>query len=606
MCWIYGYQGPKTVRKELLQGLEKLEYRGYDSGGMILMDEDGHSQVIKSVGKVSELSSQVMTQLKNSDLKFNCGIGHTRWATHGGVTTINAHPHRDMNQTFFVVHNGIIENYQSLKKELEADGVVFISQTDTEVIPNLLAKYWTGDFLETVEKVLPMLHGAYALVIVTTHAPGQMIGVKLASPLMFGVKGDEYYLSSDMPSLANKVDEVYVLDEGELVFLDKNEFVIKSEGERIYKQASKLDNEGTDVSKGKYEHRMLKEIMEQPDVIGNALLGRLNLETGEMVASSLTYLDQYDFDSVCFVACGTSYHAGLYGTYAIENISWLSAQAHIASEFEYRNIKINPKTLYVFLSQSGETADSIDCLKKIQAWWWVSFGIVNVVWSTISRMTDCGMFMRAGAEIGVASTKAFTAQLTIVLLLSLYFAKKHATSSLAIDTILWELKVLPRKIRTLLSDYSHITGIAKKLSEYHHCFFLGKHYQLPIAYESSLKLKEISYIHSEAYAMAELKHGPLALLDDRFPVVAFCPQDAFYAKNVSSIQEAKSRLAPIISIGDNVIDRSDYHILIPDTIDVLYPFLTCVVGQLLAYETARVLWKNIDKPRNLAKSVTVK
>ena len=606
MCGIFWYQGKETnVHNILLNGLKRLEYRWYDSA-WLLVGNQKEVKLIKAVGKVTNLSEKVQKEINTEDL-FSFGIAHTRRATHGWITETNTHPHYDNKKQFYLVHNGIIENYHKLKQDLIDKWYEFYGQTDSEVITNLLTEYRNGSFLETVEKVLWIIKWAYALLIVSPLAPGEMIAAKIGSPLLFGHdKENNFFLSSDKQGLVGYVDQLTYLEDGDLLHIKNNEYTITSKGSPIQKPFEEMDIKEIESSKGSFKHFMLKEIFEQANIIRRIFKGRIDFSKKTLNAEAFHGMQNENFEHIVFIGCGTSYNAGSLWKLWMENIAWIPASCEIASEYEYRNININKKTLYVFISQSGETADSIEVLKMIKEKWWHTFGVVNVVGSTISRLTDYWLFTRAGAEIWVASTKAFTAQLTCILLLALFLGKKRNLPKAKYEQILRELAKVPIMIEDIIEDQIAIKEIAQEISKYQSFFFLGRHYQLPIANESSLKLKEITYLHSESYPSGELKHGPLALIDEKIPSIIFCPQDFLFEKNLSSIQEIKARNGKIITISDKKIEDSDYTINIPKTIDDIYPFISVIVGQLLAYHTADILWKNIDKPRNLAKSVTVK
>ncbi|MCX6825575.1 MAG: glutamine--fructose-6-phosphate transaminase (isomerizing) [candidate division SR1 bacterium] len=607
MCGIFAYQGGRRdAHKILVHGLERLEYRGYDSAGLLVGDAKGNFKLVRAVGKVSHLADKVKKEISD-DQNFSIGIAHTRWATHGGITEKNTHPHHDQNRHFYLVHNGIIENYHKLKQDLIAKGYIFYGQTDSEVVANLLEDNWTGNFMETVEKVLGMIRGAYALLIVSTYAPNEIIAVKIGSPLLFAYNGkDEYFFSSDKQALSGYADKLIYLDDGDIVHLKGNEYEIKSNGIPTQKKIEDMDIQTLESSKGEYKHFMLKEIFEQANIIRRIFKGRVDFNKNFLNAEAFHGMQDEQFKKIVFVGCGTSYNAGCMGTYRMENLAGIDASCEISSEYEYKNIKVSDDTLYVFISQSGETADSIEVLKLIKEKGGHTFGIVNVVGSTISRLTDYGLFTRCGAEIGVASTKAFTAQITCILLLALYLGKKRGLGKAKYDKVMIELSKVPVMIEDILADTVNIRKIAESISEYKNFFFLGRQYQLPIARESSLKLKEITYLHSESYPSGELKHGPLALIDTSIPSVLFVPNDLMFEKNISSIQEIKAREGRVITISDKEIHNADANIQVPSTIDEIYPFLTAIVGQLLAYHVADILEKDIDKPRNLAKSVTVK
>lgn len=606
MCGIFWYQGKEThAQNILLNGLKRLEYRWYDSAGLLVGNQK-EIKLVKAIGKVSNLSEKVQKEI-NAEEQFSFGIAHTRRATHGGITENNTHPHYDNKQQFYLVHNGIIENYHKLKQELIAKWYEFYGQTDSEVIANLLTEHRNGNFLETVEKILQIIKWAYALLIVSPLAPGEMIAAKIGSPLLFGHdKDNNFFLSSDKQWLIGYVDQLTYLEDGDLLHIKNNEYTVTSKGIPTQKPFEEMDIKEIESSKGNYKHFMLKEIFEQANIIRRIFKWRVDFQNKILNAEAFHGMQNENFEHIVFIGCGTSYNAGSLGKLWMENLAGIPASCEIASEYEYRNINVNSKTLYVFISQSGETADSIEVLKMIKEKWWHTFGIVNVVGSTISRLTDYGLFTRAGAEIWVASTKAFTAQLSCILLLALFLGKKRALPKAKYEQILRELAKVPTMIEDLLADQTQIRELAQELKKYNNFFFLWRHYQFPIANESSLKLKEITYLHSESYPSGELKHGPLALIDEKIPSVIFCPQDFLFEKNLSSIQEIKARNGKVIAVSDKEIEGSDYTIKIPKTIDDIYPFITVIVGQLLAYHTADILWKNIDKPRNLAKSVTVK
>jgi len=607
MCWIFWYQGKDhDAKKILVHGLERLEYRGYDSAGLLVGNKEGEMRLVRAVGKVSNLASKVVKEIPD-EKKYSFWIAHTRWATHGGVTEENTHPHHDRNKHFYLVHNGIIENYYKLKQELLAKWYTFYGETDSEVIANLLEDNRTGNFMETVEKVLGMIRWAYALLIVSTYAPDEIIAVKIWSPLLFAYSWkDEFFFSSDKQALAGYADKLIYLDDGDIVHLKGNDYQIKSHGIPAEKKIEDMDMESLEASKGDYKHFMLKEIFEQPNIIRRIFKWRADFKTNFLNAEAFHGMQNEAFKKIVFIWCGTSYNAWCLGTYRMENLAGIDASCEIASEYEYKHIKVSDDTLYVFISQSWETADSIEVLKMINQKWWHTFWIVNVVGSSISRLTEYGLFTRWGAEIWVASTKAFTAQITCILLLALYLGQKRWLSKAKYDKIMKEFSKVPEMIEDILADTVNIRKIAEEISAYKNFFFLGRQYQLPVASESSLKLKEITYLHSESYPSGELKHGPLALIDAKIPSVLFVPHDLMFEHNISSIQEIKARAGKVITISDKAIDSSDWHITLPSTIDEIYPFLTAVAGQLLAYHVADILGKDIDKPRNLAKSVTVK
>lgn len=608
MCWIFWYSWDNTkTHKILLHWLEKLEYRGYDSAWIFVWNNEWKYKVVKAVWKVSSLTEKVYNHIKD-DENYTFGIAHTRWATHWWVTENNTHPHYDTNQNFFLVHNWIIENYKKLKDNLIKKWYQFYWETDSEVVAKLIEDSWKWSLLNTVEFILPMLEWAYAFLIVSKDSHGEIIWVKYWSPLVFGYneKDKEFFFSSDTQALAWLVDEVIFLDDWELVHIKNKEYIVKSEWKLVNKSKEKIDIESLKAEKWDYKHFMLKEIFEQPDVLKEVFRWRIDFENKLLIAAAFQELDKYEFNKVVFVACWTSYNAWWLGTYWLQDLAWIESYAEIASEFESKNIKVDPKTLYVFISQSWETADTIAPLKHIKARWWKTFGIVNVVWSTISRLTDFGLFTRAWTEVWVASTKAFTAQIWVIMLLALYFADKNGISKAKFEKIISQLNALPEYILRILASAPKIKDIAKQICNYKNFFFLGRHSHLPIAFESSLKFKEISYLASQAAAAWELKHWPLALIEESFPTVFFAPNDIVFEKNISSIHEIKARNGKVLAISDKEIDNIDWFIQIPTIVEELYPFMSAVIWQLLSYYVADILWRDIDKPRNLAKSVTVK
>lgn len=607
MCWIFWYKWNRTdAQKILIHGLERLEYRGYDSAGLVVLNRNGEPKLLRAVGKVSNLASKVSKEIDEKE-KYGFGIAHTRRATHGGILENNTHPHYDQNQNFFLVHNGIIENYYKLKNDLLAKWYKFYGQTDSEVIANLLEDNWNGNFLETVEKVMLLIRWAFALLIISKHNPGEIIWVKIGSPLIFGYSNEgDYFFASDKQALAWYIDKFIYLDDWDIIHVKDKDYQIKSGWVPVRKKVEDMDLQALETSKWDYKHFMLKEIFEQPNIIRRIFKWRVDFNQNLLHADAFHGMQDENYKKIIFVACGTSYNAWCLGAYWMQNLAWLESSAEIASEYEYKNIKVDDQTLFVFISQSGETADSIEVLKMLKEKWAHTFGIVNVVGSSISRLTDFGLFTRWWAEIWVASTKAFTAQVTCILMLALFLWKKRNLNKSKYDKIMIEFSKVPVMIEEVLSDAWNIRQIAEKIAWYKNLFYLWRHYQLPIANEWSLKLKEISYLHSESYPSWELKHWPLALIDEKVPSVLFVPNDLMFEKNVSSIQEIKARKWVVLTISDKDIQNSDFNIRVPSTIDEIYPFLTVIVAQLFAYHVADFLGKDIDKPRNLAKSVTVK
>lgn len=539
---------------------------------------------------------------------FYIGIAHTRRATHGGVTTENCHPHTSNDGKWIIVHNGIVENYHKHKQHLEEQGYTFYSETDSEVIANLLQENDTGEMLSTVQKVTTLLTGAYALLILNTSFPEQMIGVRLWSPLLLGTNTptNELFFSSDAQALSGYADKMVYLEDGDLLHIDNHDFLIYSSGKPTLRPIEELDQQALQASKWSYKHFMLKEIEEQPNIMRRIYKWRVNFETQQLRADAFHGLQSEEYLQFQWVACGTSYHSSRLGSLRIEEMTGINCRAHIASEYENRTPHVDDRSLHLFVSQSGETADSIACLKQIKERGGKTFWFVNVPWSTIARLTDSGLFTRAGTEIGVASTKAFTAQCACMLLVSLFLWKRRGMRSAQYKHIMSELEQLPMYLESVLEMSEYIRSIAQQLSTVHSIFFLWRGYHVPIAYESALKLKEISYIHAEAYPAGELKHGPLALIDEQTPSVLFMPHDELREKNRWSLHEIKARKGKVLAISDKHVPEADRCLVIPSTCPELMPLLSAVAGQLLAYYIADILDRDIDKPRNLAKSVTVK
>ncbi len=607
MCWIFWYKGKtKNAYNVLMHWLQKLEYRWYDSAGLAVWTDDWNFKIVKSVWKVSFLMEKVINEFKNDDKHYNYGIAHTRWATHWWVTEENTHPHFDTKEKIYIVHNWIIENCDELKSQLEEKWYKFYSQTDTEIVAKLLEDNWTWDLLESVELVLPMLEWAYAFLIINKSKPWEIIWVRYWSPLILWESDWEFYFSSDINALAWYTDNVVFLNDWDLVYIKWEDYIIKSEWKLIKKPTEKVDLTNIKIDKWNFQHYMLKEIWEQADILSKVFKWRIDRDSKVLTWDVFRELDKYDFEKVIFVACGTSYNAGVLWTYRFQELANMDSRAEIASEFEYKNMLVDEKTLYIFISQSWETADTIECINQVKNKWWKTLWIVNVVWSTISRITDFGMFTRAWTEVWVASTKAFVSQISVIILLVLYFAKKRWMNLSIYEKILNNLFWIEDLITQILSMSHEIQKIWENISSYKNMFFLWKNVQFPIAMESSLKCKEISYIHSESYSSWELKHWPLALIDKDFLTVLFMPNDLLFDKNMLSFKEIKARNWKIVVISDNIIKEADRQIVIPSTIHELYPFLTVIVWQLLSYYIALDLWKDIDKPRNLAKSVTVK
>ncbi|MFZ7113341.1 MAG: glutamine--fructose-6-phosphate transaminase (isomerizing) [Desulfatiglandales bacterium] len=607
MCGIVCYVGSKKAKPLLLEGLKRLEYRGYDSAG-IAVQNGNQVDLHRSVGKIVELERK----LNGIDFDGTTGIGHTRWATHGEPSEINAHPHRDQDDKVFVIHNGIIENFEILKKKLVKSGVTFRSETDTEVLAQLIALNFDGDLNEAVRKTMSQVEGTFGIAVIHKHVPDQIIVARRGSPLIIGVGEDGYFAASDISAMVRYTKKVVHLNDNELALLTRDGFTISTAQAKTVERATEIvEWQAEDVELDGFPHFMLKEIFEQPETIKNAMRGRL--EIGEGVSKLGGIMPVWDTLKNCrhivIVACGTSYYAGCVGRYIFEKLTEIDVQVELASEFRYRKLNFPPNTFIIAMSQSGETADTLAAIREAKRKDARLLGIVNVVGSSIARETEAGVYNHAGPEIGVASTKIFISQLTILTLLAVLLGRHQKLALTEGTEALKALTALPDQVKTILSKDNHIQAIAEKYFKRSNWLFLGRHYEYPIALEGALKLKEISYIHAEGYAAGEMKHGPIALINPEMPTVAIAPMDAMYEKMISNIHEIKSRKGPVIAIG-TAGDRqlkgiADDLIEVPKTLDFLYPILTVVPCQLLAYHCARFLNRDIDKPRNLAKSVTV-
>ena len=607
MCGIVCYVGRKKARPILIEGLKRLEYRGYDSAGLAVQDGD-HIDHFRAVGKIVELEKTI----NNLEINGTTGIAHTRWATHGEPTVENAHPHMDQDENVFVIHNGIIENFFSLKKKLEKSGIQFRSETDTEVLAHLIALSFEGDLNEAVRKTMSQVEGTFGLAVIHRQAPGEVVVARRGSPLIIGVGEDGHFAASDVSAMVRYTNKVVHLIDNELATISEDGFSISTaQAKAVQRTAKTVEWAPEDAELNGFPHFMLKEIYEQPETIMNAMRGRL--DTGEGVPKLGGIIPVWDRLKECrhivIVACGTSYYAGCVGRYIFEKLTEIDVEVELASEFRYRKLNFPPNTFIIAMSQSGETADTLAAIKEARRKGAHIIGIVNVVGSSISRETEAGIYNHAGPEIGVASTKIFISQLTILTLLALLLGR-HQNLSLTegVETIR-ALESLPEQVKKVLSQANHIQAIAEKYYQCNNWLFLGRKYGYPIAMEGALKLKEISYIHAEGYAAGEMKHGPIALINPEMPTVAIVPKDAMYEKVINNIQEIKSRRGPVIAIAiegdDKVKEMVDDIIEIPPTLDILFPILTVVPCQLLAYYCARFLNRDIDKPRNLAKSVTV-
>lgn len=607
MCGIVGYVGNKGAKSFLIDGLSKLEYRGYDSAGIAVLDGTSIS-LAKQKGRLSNLEGA----LKCKSSEGTIGIGHTRWATHGEPSDRNSHPHKSSKGDIAVVHNGIIENYLELRKWLISEGYEFFSETDTEVVPNLIHYYYEGNLFEAVVKATKKLEGSYALGVVCGDEQDKLIAVRKDSPLIVGLGNGENFIASDIPAVIKYTRDVYLLDDNEFVVMDRNGVsILSANGERIDKNIYKVTWSEDAAEKGGYDSFMLKEIHEQPKAIKDTISSRVSIENGVFFDDfKLSKQDLDNVDRVFIVACGTAYHAGLMGKTLIERMAKIPVEVDIASEFRYRNPLVTEKSLVIIVSQSGETADTLAVLRDCNRIGARTLAITNVVGSTISREANDVIYTMAGPEIAVASTKAYTTQVVVMHLLALYFGKiKGILEETKEKEIVRALLILPDRIEKLLEEKENIEDIARLLAKEEDLFFLGRGMDYALALEGSLKLKEISYIHCEAYAGGELKHGTIALIEPGTKVIGLFTQGDLKDKMVSNMVEVKARGANIIGLGyhGEELDKSvfDYEIRIPQISDIVAPVLAVVALQLLAYYTAKEKGCDIDKPRNLAKSVTV-
>tara|TARA_Y100000758_G_scaffold159994_1_gene113541 strand:+ start:519 stop:2363 length:1845 start_codon:yes stop_codon:yes gene_type:complete len=613
VCGIVSYIGKSDPVPILLKGLKRLEYRGYDSSGIAVLDE-GNLNHIKKAGKISELQSIASL----SSLKGVCGIAHTRWATHGIPNDINAHPHLDQTGKIALVHNGIIENYESIKQTLIGRGVSFTSDTDTEVLVQLISElYYNNDekisFESAVKAALQEIIGAYGIVVICSDEPNTMIAAKMGSPLVLGVGEGEYLLASDASPIIEYTRNVVYLDDDEFVKIHNSEYEISNiRSEKVVtKTLIKIDLTIEEIEKGEFPHFMLKEIHDQKHSISDTMRGRLNLEDGTSnLGGILEYIPNILSASRIYItACGTSWHAGLIGKHLIEEYARVPVHVEYASEFRYRNAIIDSNTILIAISQSGETADTLAAIRKSKELGAITLGICNVVGSSISRETDAGIFTHAGPEIGVASTKAFTAQLTVLIMLALKIGRKKGVSKSRGRDLVNALRNIDQNVSELLQNVEDIKKVAKATSTVNNYLYLGRGVNFPVALEGALKLKEISYIHAEGYPAAEMKHGPIALIDKDMPVVFIAPQDDTFSKILSNIEEVKARGGTIITITDKVNGSinslSDFVLITPETHKYVFPITSSIILQMLAYELAVCRECEIDQPRNLAKSVTV-
>ncbi len=612
MCGIVGYIGEKNVVDILLQGLYKLEYRGYDSAGIAVIDKDSNElKIIKKVGKIRNLESS-MKEDGFFNINTEIGIAHTRWATHGEVNEVNAHPHYDEDKTLAIVHNGIIENYNVIKKWLEEKGVKFKTETDTEVLLYLIKYYYKDDLKQAVLSALKHVIGAYGIVVISKKEPGKMIGARNGSPLVFGIGKDDFVLASDVSAIKPVTDNVIYLEDGHIIEVTKENYKILTLEEReVNAKVHTIDWELESWEKGNFPTYMEKEIHEQPNTIINTTRGRWFFEKGELKLGGIEPVRDLlkKTKKITILGCGTSWHAALIGKYWFEYYADISTEVDYAAEFRYRNPIILEDQIVIAISQSGETADTIGAIREAKIKGATVLGITNVVGSTIARETDAGIYLHAGPEIGVASTKAFIGQLTVLLMMAIYMGRMRRLSIEDTLRVSEEFKKIPDKIEKILKQKDYIREIAGKIIKYNNALYLGRGVNYPVALEGALKFKEISYIHAEGYPAAEMKHGPIALIDENMPTIVIATKDFLYDKIISNIKEVKARKGQVIAIAteddEAIKSHADYVIYIPDTIDMLTPFLSVIPLQLLAYYAATLKGYDVDKPRNLAKSVTV-
>jgi glucosamine--fructose-6-phosphate aminotransferase (isomerizing) len=610
MCGIIGYIGSEKAQPMIIDGLKRLEYRGYDSAGLALL-ENGKIDVIRAKGKLNEL----ITKIQGRDFSATVGIGHTRWATHGKPDEVNAHPHSSADVV--LVHNGIIENHQELKMQLLSKGHRITSETDSEVICHLIQDHLDNNepIFQAILKTLAVLHGAYSLVILHKQSPDTIFAVKKGSPLVVGLKSGESFVASDVPAFLSHTNSVVFLEDEEAVILqkDKVEF-FDFAGKTLHKKTRKISWTAAQAEKGGYKHFMLKEIMEQPRVLADTLSGRIdrkNLMASLGEADALIdSLAKNPNAKIQIIACGTSWHAGLVAAYWIENLARIPVRVDLSSEFRYRKPLVDPNTLVIPISQSGETADTIAAIKESQALGSQVLAVCNVLESSIPRLANATAYTLAGPEIGVASTKAFLTQMAVLYLMTLRLAtKRDLMNKDALSIRLQALIELPNLMEAFLHDLKNVPALAEKIYKHQHCYFIGRGIEFPVVLEGALKLKEISYVHAEGYAGGEMKHGPIALIEEGTPVVAIAVKDSLHEKMISNVQQIKARGANIFGLTseDDVDSRSffDFTIAIPNAHEDLLPFLTVVPLQLLAYEVADRKGTDVDQPRNLAKSVTV-
>lgn len=609
MCGIVGYIGDKDASGVLVSGLKRLEYRGYDSSGIAVAHPNKTLELEKAAGKINELEKK----LKTHPLFSNIGIAHTRWATHGAPLERNAHPQQSYDGKIMVVHNGIIENYASLKAKLEAEGVEFHSETDTEVVAHLIAKFYKGDFKSAVLAALNKLEGTFGLAVLCAEEPDVLIGARRGSPLVLGIgNSGEYFLASDVAAIVDYTQKVVYLNDGDVVIAKRSGYeIVTAASLSVNRDVEEIEFDSEAASKGGFEHYMLKEIFEQPESLRNTMRGRLLFADGSAKLAGLdsNRLELRNLNRIIITACGTSYYAGMVGEYLIEDLAGVPVEVEYASEFRYRNPIIKPGTLVLVISQSGETADTLAALREAKTKGATVLGICNAVGSTIARESDGGVYLHAGPEIGVASTKAFSSQVTVLAMIALLLGRERRVSAEQGIEFAQAIADIPKLVEETLRLSPAIREIAQKYTNSRNFLYLGRHYNYPVAMEGALKLKEISYIHAEGYPAAEMKHGPIALIDENMPVVVIAPKDSLFDKVLSNVREIKARGGRIIAVTtEDCTELSKYAddvIFVPKVNPMLMPLITCVPLQLLAYHIAVLRGNDVDRPRNLAKSVTV-
>jgi len=612
MCGIVGYIGPKNPVEVLIEGLRKLEYRGYDSAGIAILDGTGTISIRRAPGKLRDLEQVIAGQ----PLEGTYGLGHTRWATHGRPSEENAHPHRDCTGKIVVIHNGIIENYLDLKHELQSEGHEFVTETDTEVVAHALEREMQAngtDLPTAFRNVLPRLRGIYALVAVSADAPNTLVAARLGPPLVVGMGQGEFFIASDIPAILNHTKDMIFMDDHEIVVVrPEGPSFMDVEGRSITKTADRIPWDPIMAEKGGYKHFMLKEIHEQPRAVRDTLVGRVSLESSTVLMDEMNFSDEdlRKIERVSIVACGTSWHAALVGKFLLERLARVPVDVDYASEFRYRNPLIDETVMPVYISQSGETADTLAALREAKAAGAPTLGICNVQGSMLTREARGTIYTHAGPEIGVASTKAFTSQLVALVLLAAKMARaRGGMSDDELGNLIGHLYHIPAQMEHYLADEGPIQELAKKFQHHRDFLYLGRGVSYPIALEGALKLKEISYIHAEGYPAGEMKHGPIALIDEEMPVVAVAPHDGVHEKMLSNIEEVKARSGIVIALTDKenkaLTAKADHVILVPPTHELLSPLLTVLPLQLLAYHIALLRGCDVDQPRNLAKSVTV-